>query len=831
MGVVVDQRQSSDGAIALPRLAAENGQKNIHAALAAAIGDRSAPIWEFLKYFAASVVALAVDWGLLVVLTEIAGLNYLASAPVGYSIGLIVGYVLSVTLVFDRRRIADARREFVLFALIGLVGLALNQFVLFGAVDIVGLNYAVAKGPAAAIGFFFNFLVRRALLFSGKHTAARPARRHAPLPTWPSESLLWGASATVSAASIWVLSRCNEGLVRDARIYIGRALADLDPNGIGRDLMFANDGQSGFSLFPFVADRLVGALGASGASMAFTLAAITFWFVGIASVARRFASGRLLWTILIFVAVLPIAYGAYDAFRAGEALAVPRPFAEAGVLASLASLAEGRFASTILLLVVASLIHPIMALGGIAVAIAVKCYEDWRWGVIPVLAALAVPLAAILGLPIAGRLFSPIDVVWRGVLDVRAPYLFPSLWPAAAWVGVFVQMATIVIAASFVNGRVRTILIASIVVVLAGLSASIVLGDWAGSLLIVQVQPWRAQWLTAVLGTATLALAIVNLCRREPTDQMIAALLASAWVPGVLPGIAVSAAGVALLLHVRRRSFAVWITPRAAKILWFAAATGAIWASLPAARLLGMLLASKPSDLPLDFALVSRFGVHVLPICVLTAFWALVRRRPSSPALTASVVVTTAALVLAAILLWDTRSPMQRLIDNGDKSTGLPNLLADRPGEVLWLNGDVEAWQLAHRSNWAAMLQGASTVYSRPLALQWEARARRLIALGFATVSMHAPFTEPEPPTQPTLPSKVNLQLFCQASDAPAWIVTSVARGAAWPADLMATIWSAPVPSYSLSVEEERLVWRGTDTYALVPCAHSDPLAGSPAQP
>src|SRR5262245_36361450 len=42
---------------------------------------------------------------------------------------------------------------------------------------------------------------------------------------------------------LFVLSRSHRGLVRDAYIYLGRALADLDPNGVGRDLMFVHDGQ------------------------------------------------------------------------------------------------------------------------------------------------------------------------------------------------------------------------------------------------------------------------------------------------------------------------------------------------------------------------------------------------------------------------------------------------------------------------------------------------------------------------------------------------------------------------------------------------------------
>jgi hypothetical protein len=54
---------------------------------------------------------------------------------------------------------------------------------------------------------------------------------------------------------VFVLSRPYRGIVQDAHIYMGRALADLDPNGVGRDLMFVH-GQFGFSLFRLAATAI-----------------------------------------------------------------------------------------------------------------------------------------------------------------------------------------------------------------------------------------------------------------------------------------------------------------------------------------------------------------------------------------------------------------------------------------------------------------------------------------------------------------------------------------------------------------------------------------------
>jgi putative flippase GtrA len=121
---------------------------------------------ESWKYFLVSAMALAIDWGLLVGLTEWARLNYLISAAIGFCAGLVLNYLLSVALVFRERRLQSRWLEFLGFFVIGALGLGLNEILMKLFVETVGLGYALAKLPATGVGFLFNFGSRRLLLFT-----------------------------------------------------------------------------------------------------------------------------------------------------------------------------------------------------------------------------------------------------------------------------------------------------------------------------------------------------------------------------------------------------------------------------------------------------------------------------------------------------------------------------------------------------------------------------------------------------------------------------------------------------------------------------------------
>lgn len=120
---------------------------------------------EFIRYFIASAIALVVDAGSLYLLTDVAGLPYLYSGAIAFILGLTVIYVLSVTWVFDRRVLRDPKAEFLLFAVIGIVGLGINEAVLWVATDVIGLYYLISKVLSVIFVFSWNFGARKYALF------------------------------------------------------------------------------------------------------------------------------------------------------------------------------------------------------------------------------------------------------------------------------------------------------------------------------------------------------------------------------------------------------------------------------------------------------------------------------------------------------------------------------------------------------------------------------------------------------------------------------------------------------------------------------------------
>ena len=131
---------------------------------------------ELIRYGVASALALAVDFGALVLCTEGAGVPYPLSAAGGFGLGVAVTYLLSIGWVFRGRRGEGGASEFAAFAAIGIAGLVLNLVVIWHLTEVAGLHYQLSKGGAAAVVFLFNFQCRRALLSGRRGLPAGIAR-------------------------------------------------------------------------------------------------------------------------------------------------------------------------------------------------------------------------------------------------------------------------------------------------------------------------------------------------------------------------------------------------------------------------------------------------------------------------------------------------------------------------------------------------------------------------------------------------------------------------------------------------------------------------------
>ena len=118
-----------------------------------------------LRAIFSSNVAFAVDFGLLVLLTEVVHLHYLISNIIAFMTGTSLLYILSVFWVFSRRAIQSKHLEYWLFILIGAVGVGFNELFIWLFTEKVHIYYLYSKIIAGSIVFFWNFLSRRFILF------------------------------------------------------------------------------------------------------------------------------------------------------------------------------------------------------------------------------------------------------------------------------------------------------------------------------------------------------------------------------------------------------------------------------------------------------------------------------------------------------------------------------------------------------------------------------------------------------------------------------------------------------------------------------------------
>lgn len=125
-------------------------------------------IYQFIRYCCSGALAFLVDFSLLWLLTDVLHLHYLISTTVGYSIGLVITYILSIIWIFDERRMDSRSAEFFIFVLIGLVGLGLTQLFMwiFSHLVLGEEFYLFSKLLTTVIVSIFTFIAKKVILFT-----------------------------------------------------------------------------------------------------------------------------------------------------------------------------------------------------------------------------------------------------------------------------------------------------------------------------------------------------------------------------------------------------------------------------------------------------------------------------------------------------------------------------------------------------------------------------------------------------------------------------------------------------------------------------------------
>lgn len=118
---------------------------------------------QFFRYVFVGGIAFIADGGSLFLIERI-GVNYLIAAVFAFVIGLVCNYILSKLIVFKKSSV-DGRIEFIVYGLIGAIGLLFTEFIMYILTDIVGIYFMISKVIAAVIVLIWNFLARKLVLY------------------------------------------------------------------------------------------------------------------------------------------------------------------------------------------------------------------------------------------------------------------------------------------------------------------------------------------------------------------------------------------------------------------------------------------------------------------------------------------------------------------------------------------------------------------------------------------------------------------------------------------------------------------------------------------
>lgn len=119
---------------------------------------------QFMKFGIVGVIAFVIDYGFMVLLTEVFNVPYLISTTVSFIISVVFNYFASMRFVFKRKDDMSRRREFIIFIVLSVIGLAINDVFMWLMVDFLYIDYRISKIVVTFIVAVWNFVTRKIFL-------------------------------------------------------------------------------------------------------------------------------------------------------------------------------------------------------------------------------------------------------------------------------------------------------------------------------------------------------------------------------------------------------------------------------------------------------------------------------------------------------------------------------------------------------------------------------------------------------------------------------------------------------------------------------------------
>jgi hypothetical protein len=537
------------------------------------------------------------------------------------------------------------------------------------------------------------------------------------------DAALRGFTWCAVVIACFVLAHPYAGIVHDNVLYLAQALLRLNPDIYGGDPFFQWGSQDRYTLFSPIFSWLIVHLGLSTANVMLLLLSQGLFLAASFALVRVLIPPGLRGFAMLFVVCSVGLYGGFFLFRMAEPFVTPRGFVEAATLFAIALLVSGRRGWALVLLAVAALLHPLVALAGFVYWWLYQLLDDERWwwllglGVIPAAAGLA-------GIEPFTQLFQSFDEKWLAILVEDNGNVFVTQWRHHDWAMVAFDTAVLFIGMQFAEGVTRRAFKAALATAVAALGLTFIAADLLHNVLLTSVQPARALWIVHWMAAATLPFVASKLWNERALGRLAAGLLVFGFVTRGLPTSFGAAVLAVALFHFRSRVvISLWIVHIA--LLALAVGAFANWVAITSRV---HLYAFFDSVTPIaDF--VIRSISKPLPLLVLAsavAWFGLVRRQRTPVAALAA----AGALAVAAAL-WDQRTPFSAYIESAELGTHPFSRIVASHQQVLWHGNATAPWIMMQRRSFFSDAQRSGQVFNREMALELTRRKNVLSALTF----------------------------------------------------------------------------------------------------
>lgn len=132
---------------------------------------------QILKFGVVGIICFFIDFGIYTFICNGLKWSYIIAGVLGFVVSVVVNYILSMKYVFQGRDDISKTREFVVFVLLSVIGLGLNELILYVCIDgiywhwewlqaliSIAIMNMGAKIVATGVVMVFNFVTRKIFL-------------------------------------------------------------------------------------------------------------------------------------------------------------------------------------------------------------------------------------------------------------------------------------------------------------------------------------------------------------------------------------------------------------------------------------------------------------------------------------------------------------------------------------------------------------------------------------------------------------------------------------------------------------------------------------------